>query len=640
MARLSPQFLDTLRSRITLSSQVSQHVKLARAGREYRACCPFHAEKTPSFYVNDEKGFYHCFGCGAHGDVIGFLMQMTGQDFMTVVTDLATIAGLELPKTSPAEGTYRHGDLHTLLDAAAGFFQDCLGQDQGRQARTMIRERGIDDQTAKTFRLGYAPADDSLITFLCSKGFDENRQVSAGIAKPSTRRAGHYSFFRNRLIFPICDQRGRVVGFGGRSLDGQEPKYINSPETPIFAKGQQLFGLNLMDRSVRRPIMIVEGYMDVIASVKHGFSRVLAPLGTAVTPQHLTMLWRYGHADEQELNAPVACFDGDAAGQRAARRLASTALAQLEPGRSVRFAFLPKGEDPDSLLSQAGGRETLHAIIDQAIDLVDFVWLDAVRNGIPRTPETRAKLRVNLASQADLIPDRTIKELYSATLMRQFFQACRPSGERPSSIASPQSRERKPTPWPQKRYVVLLSMLLNAPELWRSFADNLEVIDWHDAYCRSIFHLAAQMIDQVADEETTITAQELHDKITTLDPSLVRALARLREVFVKHSGPQERLGQTFKEGLKQTQQERLRNDYRDTLLRLEQEDSEHDRKRISFLMAEIEKILNEQNYMVTDYTRKFVESPDWLEPTQTSRANVTPLHPQDQPESTAGIVRS
>ena len=339
-----PQFLDDIRARIGLADVVGRRVRLVKQGREHAALCPFHNEKTPSFTVSEEKGFFHCFGCGAHGDVIGFVMRADGLSFPEAVERLAADAGLEVPEQTPAEREHakRQADLYDVMEKACAFFEERLGAHVGEPARDYLRGRSLDTDTIARFRLGYAPdTKTALRGALMSDTLPETMLIEAGLLiRPDNGTP--YDRFRGRVIFPITDRRGRVIAFGARILGEGTPKYLNSPDTPLFNKGRVLYGMATARRAAhdKGRVIVTEGYMDVIALAKAGFVESVAPLGTALTESQLHELWRM--APE-----PLLCFDGDNAGQRAAWRAAERALPLLEPGRSLRFVMLPRGEDPD-----------------------------------------------------------------------------------------------------------------------------------------------------------------------------------------------------------------------------------------------------------------------------------------------------
>ncbi len=390
-----PDFLDELRDRIALSAVVGATVKLARRGREQLGLCPFHAEKTPSFTVSDDKGFYHCFGCGAHGDAIGYVMHAEGLSFPEAVERLAAAAGLAVPRTTPAERERAdaRATIHAAVEAACVWFQEQLEGADGRAARAYLAERELDGETIARFRLGWSPERrTALKDALMSETLPEALLVEAGmLIRPED--GGSYDRFRGRVMFPICDRRGRTIAFGGRTLGDHPAKYINSPDTPLFNKGRVLYGLAQAREAAREAgrIVVVEGYMDAIALSQAGIREVVAPLGTALTEAQMVELWRL--APE-----PTLCFDGDAAGSRAAARAAARALPLLQPGRSLRFAVVPPGDDPDSLVRRRGAG-AVEGLLAAAKPLDQVIWEieTAGRDGKgPREPAFRANSVVAL----------------------------------------------------------------------------------------------------------------------------------------------------------------------------------------------------------------------------------------------------
>lgn len=428
---LPPQFLDEIRTRLTLSSVIGRTVKLIKAGREYKACCPFHKEKSPSFFVNDEKGFYHCFSCGAHGDVFAYEMQTAGLSFREAVDKLAAQAGLEVPRETPQarEEARRRADLYDVIEAACRFFEAQLRMPVGKEGLAYLRRRGLSDATIAQFRLGWAPpaphgALGPLRAALTREGITDDQIVEAGLLK---RRddGGLYDYFRDRVLFPITDRRGRVIAFGGRILTDAQPKYLNSPDTSLFHKGSVLYGLAQAREAASKSgeIVVTEGYMDVIALARAGFPQAVAPLGTALTETQIEELWKL--ADE-----PTLCFDGDTAGQRAAARAAERALAILRPGKSLRFALIPGGQDPDDLIRESGP-QAMRDVLDLSRPLLDVLWTQAVDGRNLDTPERRAALEADLDSLTQRIADRTVQTHYRSAVrdrLYQFFRAQRGGG--------------------------------------------------------------------------------------------------------------------------------------------------------------------------------------------------------------------
>ena len=412
-----PEFLEEIRRRITLSSLIGRRVKLLRRGREHTGLCPFHKEKTPSFTVNDDKAFYHCFGCGEHGDAIGFVMGVEGLSFPEAVERLAAEAGLEVPKDSPEErarAVRRAGQME-LLEAATAWFEGQLRAPGGRAARDYLLGRGLREETISAFRLGFAPSTrGQLAAALGSQGFESASLVEAGLMKSPGDGGPLRDHFFNRIIFPICERRGRVIAFGGRTMGDSKAKYINSPETPLFHKGSQLYNIDKALKAVRdhREVLVAEGYMDVIALAQEGFPAVVAPLGTAITEEQIEALWRLDRE-------PLLCLDGDAAGRRAALRAAERALPLLKPGCSLRFAFLPEGEDPDSLL-KARGAQVLRDLLDRALPLVEILWHREADAREITTPERRAALRRSLRDAVQAVRDPELRQDYVDALLTRF----------------------------------------------------------------------------------------------------------------------------------------------------------------------------------------------------------------------------
>lgn len=415
--------MEQLRDRLTLSDIIGRRVKLTRAGREFKACCPFHHEKSPSFYVNDDKRFFHCFGCGAHGDVIGFSMRHDNLSFIEAVEFLAAEAGMQVPQQTPQaiHQAKQEKDLHALLDDTAKWFQNRLYDPAHIDALTYMKERGVADELMTSFRIGFSPADGrALPAYLKGQGYSEAQMIEAGVARRSDRDGQVFSFFRDRIMFPVPDRRGRVVAFGGRVLpehlrplkpgDSKPPKYINSSETPVFHKGSMLYGEPHARQAAvdGLPLIVVEGYLDVMAAFSAGYRGALAPLGTALTEEQILVLWKMIPADQK---MPVLCFDGDNAGRRAAARACERILPLLKADHSVRLAFLPDGQDPDSLI-KAQGKDAFETIINAAIPLVDFIWMEHTVGRNFATPEEQAGLSRALENETLKIVDRDVQFRY------------------------------------------------------------------------------------------------------------------------------------------------------------------------------------------------------------------------------------
>jgi len=442
--RISPEILDAIKARLPLSGIVGRRVtwdkrKSQTARGDFWACCPFHHEKTPSFHVDDRKGFYHCFGCGASGDHVRFLMEKDGMPFTEAVEMLAGEAGIALPEPSPgarAETERRH-KLADVAALAERFYQRCLQSAAGEGARRYAQTRGLSADTIETFRIGFAPdARDALRRHLADEKIPDRMMVDAGLlAVPEDGRAP-YDRFRDRLIIPIHDARGRVAGFGGRALSSErQPKYLNSPDGPLFDKSRLLFNGHRAAAVARERgrVLVVEGYLDVIALHEAGMGEAVATLGTALTAPQAELLWRL--ADE-----PVICFDGDSAGRRAAFRAVDRLLPLIAAGRSFRFAFLPEGADPDDLV-RAGGRAAMEAVIAEARPLVDVIWAREVEAAPADTPERRAALEARLDAAVEAMTDERVRKAYRSELRDRFFNLMRPAaGRGPRSARTPSTR--------------------------------------------------------------------------------------------------------------------------------------------------------------------------------------------------------
>ncbi|MBX7526704.1 DNA primase [Qipengyuania vesicularis] len=412
---LSPQWLDELRMRTTLSAVIGRTVRLTKAGREFKACCPFHNEKTPSFYVNDEKGFYHCFGCEAHGDAIRWLTDQRGMPFMDAVKELAAEAGMEVPAPDPraAERAEKRASLHDVTAAAQQWFVDKLASAEGSEARAYLKRRGFSDAVVREFGFGFAPSDRQALKGALS--FPEPMLVEAGM-RIEVEGKDPYDRFRGRLMLPIQDARGRVIAFGGRILDADAhgPKYLNSPDTPLFDKGRTLYNLHRAAPAARQSgrIVVVEGYMDAIALANAGIAEAVAPLGTALTENQIELLWR-------QVERPILCFDGDNAGQRAAMRAIGRVLPMLRPGHSLSIVRMPAGMDPDDLIRD-NGVGAMEELLSSPASLLDTLWAFE-RDAQPLdSPEEKAGLKERLQNHVEAIQHPDIRALYKRELLERF----------------------------------------------------------------------------------------------------------------------------------------------------------------------------------------------------------------------------
>jgi DNA primase len=453
-------FLDELRARVPLATLVGRRHKLERSGRQWKTCCPFHGEKTASFYIYDDH--YHCFGCGVHGDAITFVMQSEGAGFMEAVERLAAEAGLEVPKLSPAvaEAERRRHTLSGVLESAAALFHGKLFLPEGRKALEYLTGRGLSEETIRSFGLGWSgEGRGALLAGLSREGISQELLIETGLMRHDPETGRSYELFFNRVMFPIRDRRGSVISFGGRVLGDTQPKYLNGPETPVFAKRRSLYGLDrARELRGKAEIVVVEGYMDVIALHQAGFPGAVAPLGTALTEDQLGELWRLSPA-------PLLCFDGDAAGRRAATRAAELALPLLSPERSISFIGLPEGEDPDTLV-RARGAEAFRTLLTGPRSLSETLF-DLLRDAVgDKTPEQRALLRNRLEQAAAKISDRALAREYRSALLDRFFGERRIRGT--GQIVRPAAR---PVPTGDsaagERARILVAVLIRHPEILR-----------------------------------------------------------------------------------------------------------------------------------------------------------------------------
>jgi len=463
--KIPQQFIDELLSRTDIVELINQRVPLKKAGREYQACCPFHTEKTPSFTVSPTKQFYHCFGCGAHGTAIGFLMEYDGLSFPEAIEELAARQGLEIPREITFEQGPDHRPLYALLEQVAAFYREQLhAHPDSRRAHDYLASRGLSEQVIATFDIGFAPPgwDNVLARF----GRDEKsrRQLAEAGLTTTNEKGRTYDRLRERIIFPIRDGRGRVIGFGGRLLGDGKPKYLNSPETPIFHKGRELYGLYQARQAHRQleRILVVEGYMDVVALAQYEIRNAVATLGTATTAEHLNKLYR-------ACNEVVFCFDGDRAGRAAAWKALETALPLMKDGRQARFLFLPEGEDPDTLVRKIG-RQALLDEVARAQPLSEFLFARLEAQTDMSSIDGRARL-ANLARPLlAKLPAGTFRSMMEQALTARVGVPVELPSPAPVSTpgvrrAQPASRQRPGTMPPMRRAIALL---LQHPEAARA----------------------------------------------------------------------------------------------------------------------------------------------------------------------------
>ncbi|WP_208440467.1 DNA primase [Bartonella raoultii] len=535
--RFSPNFLDELRTRLPISVVIGQRVvfdpqKSKPSRGDFWCCCPFHGEKTPSFHCDDRKGRYYCFGCGVSGDIFTFLCELDGLRFSESVERLADFAGVKLPVFDP-QSHQRHMervDLYDVMRIATDFFQQSLHDKEGIEARRYLDARGVTPKLAEHFRIGFAPIKrTALKEALSARGISIKQMEDCGLLKWNEDNTVSYDRFRNRIIFPIEDLRGRVVAFGGRALEKDTPaKYLNSPETALFHKGNMLYNAAAARKNSRvvrdeklRSLLVVEGYMDVIALTKAGFEGVVAPLGTALTEAQIGLLWQMD-------SDPILCFDGDDAGLKAAFRAADRVLPLLRAGVSVRFVLLPQGKDPDEIIS-SGGAQVFSSFLQKAIPLIELLWWRSTDGKNFETPEARAALEKQLKQQVFTIKDEDIRRYYLQDIKKRLFDFFRPFFSKQKSIGrshqSFQNRILKDQSFsalanseivrnssqsiPLREAVILL-ILAYYPELWYENFEVLAELELQNTQLRCFHQSMLEILgnQQLHDKETMVALLE------------------------------------------------------------------------------------------------------------------------------------
>ena len=505
-----PRFLDDLRTKVSLVNLIGRKVKLQRKGHDYVGLCPFHREKTPSFSVSEEKGFYHCFGCGAHGDAITFLINMEKMGFLEAVEYLAHSVGMEVPKASPEQmaRAKKQTSLYGIMEKACQFYETQLLGPAGKEALQYLRSRGLDITDIKHFRLGYAPGGNALRSYLLREGCDEKDLIELGlVCKTQDHFGDNFDYFRDRVLFTIMDKRGHPIGFGGRVMGAGEPKYLNSPETQLFHKGENLYAYTQAIDGIRENnnVVLVEGYMDVIALHKVGINYAVAPLGTALTPEQIQILWRV--APE-----PIICFDGDNAGRRAAERACNRALPILSPGHSLRFVWLPDGLDPDDF-AKAHGKEGVLNLFKSAKSLSWFIWNRLIEGKNFNTPEKLALLEKEVSDVTQEIQNPTVRGYYEKELKaelknftRNMYYSKKTGTKRPDPVLT--RTEPMPILAPHLNEAkMLLAYMIAYPETCGCFLEQLSFLKTAD---RKIQRLLEILTNEMA-QSAQLSAQELHD---------------------------------------------------------------------------------------------------------------------------------
>ena len=530
------KFLDELRSRISIADVVGTKVKLTKRGREYLGLCPFHNEKTPSFTVNESKGFYHCFGCGAHGDIVKFEMDANGLPFIDAVKKLADKVGMQLPSWSKEsqEQNLKRKSLYEIMDIACAFFEKNLRMPVGAQGLAYFKEkRGLSDETIKKFRLGFAPNNNGLKALLSSKGVSEHDMAELGlIAVPEDKNRPPHDFFRERVMIPIIDKQGNVIAFGGRIMDNSQPKYLNSPETPIFNKRRILYNMN----NAREPaygskrLIICEGYMDVIALDCFNFNYAVAPLGTALTEEQIIEAWRV-------CNTPTLCFDGDGAGIKAAIRSIDRVLPILKAGYSVNYIFLKEKKDPDELLRSLGA-PMFEQYLQRAKPLVDILWHKCKMNKDTDTPEQKALIEKETFDEVAKIKDDQIRNYYTQEMKKRIYYTFgkgsiykntpTPNNNEPTQVNNPPKTAYKARRIKQENTSVyhfvkkpplndlvirgIIAAMLLSPELIEKYEEKLTAFEINDSRMAKVLAeiIEINQEDEHLDSETLIEKLKLN----------------------------------------------------------------------------------------------------------------------------------
>ncbi len=524
---LPKQFLDEIRARLNISDIIGRRIKTTRAGNEFKACCPFHNEKTPSFTINDQKGFYHCFGCGAHGDVIKFIIEHDNTPFMEVVEALSGEAGLQMPKLEKQDiaKINQQKSLYELMEIAGKWFEDQLYSSRNQHVLNYLTGRGLSLDTIKKFKLGYAPNDtDSLAKYLISEGFKNPDMIDVALLRKSTYgNQETYPFFRDRVIFPVMDKKARIVAFGGRIIPEYAggiptpgktmPKYVNSSDTPLFNKGSMVYGIiNDVRKSLNdgNPAIVVEGYMDVIALANAGINSAVAPLGTALTESQISEIWKMSPPDNR---MPILCFDGDEAGNRASIRAVDRSLPLLSPDHSIRIARLPKGEDPDSIVTNLGAH-AFNKFLSSAKSLFDTLWSAETENRDFNVPEQRAGTKRSLENKIMQIADKDVQSFYLQEIRQKFYNLNKQTyqNKKFNKKTSVGIKVVKPVSnVVLQRQKIMLITLINHPEIFDEISEKLGMLNIQDVRLDLLKQEILNILTMDKLEDRTILIDNLKD---------------------------------------------------------------------------------------------------------------------------------
>ena len=518
-SRFPATFVEEVRARANLYEIVGRHVqwhagKSNPARRDWWACCPFHHEKTPSFHVDEAKGFYYCFGCQAKGDVVSFVMAVERLSYPEAIKSLASRIGIPLPEITPEviereeQEQKQREQIRKTLEAAQVFFVQQLRKQSGESAREHLLRRGVNRELWELFGLGFAPPSSKLTPHLAKKGFSQKNMVDAGLVAFGENDGKPYERFRNRIIFPIHNVRGDLIAFGGRALAADAPaKYLNSPETLLFQKRNNLYNLSRARKPSQQAqaAILVEGYMDVIAMTAAGFSHTIAPLGTALGVEQIELLWRL--APE-----PIVCFDGDSAGIRAAERAAELVLQQLKPGYSMRFALLPKEQDPEDILRQSG-TEAMNRLLQNACPLDELLWQQEISRGDWRTPERRARLEQSIQRLVMRIQDNKVRAFYQSSMRTRlrslFFGNRREAG---ASLSTRRSALTAVSEQSRRRVRLLLYLGVRFPELVERYGEELSALDINDSEANAVRDVLLETVSSEGAVESEALFSRLKEK--------------------------------------------------------------------------------------------------------------------------------
>jgi len=609
--QFSSQFLEVLNDRVVLSDLIAEKVKLKKNGNHWTGLCPFHQEKTPSFHVYNQEGHYHCYGCGAHGDGISFIQETKGFAFPEAVEYLATLFGVPIPQeevVNPVEHKKRQQkktDQYDIHELACTWFQEQLNKRKAQHVQDYLKKRELSEETVSTFRLGYAPHGNGLRDHLLSHNITPQQMHESGLIIQSEIDRSRYDRFRERLMFPIFDRSGKVIAFGGRLLEPGEPKYLNSPETPLFHKSYVLYGLSHARKNFKKDdtLIVTEGYMDVIALHQAGIKQSVAPLGTALTEDHIKQLWRI-------TPLPILCFDGDKAGVQAALRSALRALPLLHPGYSLRYVFLPQGEDPDSMI-RSGGLKTLKSHLERPQNLIDVVWKKEISEGNFQTPENKALFEKKLMGHLFTIEDESVKARYQEEMRarlytffselkrKQFFPS---QGKKRNSKTSTVFHSGATAINSEELQLrILFATVINHPQILDDTAEELATLDIHNHTYKKVrdsILLALNLYDSL--DESTLKHHLVKEGFESTVNDLLSDEIYMLAPFIKTDTEKEKVlrNWTHIKGYVMNR-EHLENDLKEAQAALKKDLSSQNWKRIQKLTEQIE-ALKSQSFQFED----------------------------------------